>query len=108
MSRRTSPWVISSASALPAPPEWVTQIASHSHSRLAVALSPISGIPSGVKENIPLKLRASFARPTAGNSERVSSAAVTKSSGVKGVMAGWTSPPGGRIASGSTTRGSWR
>ena len=105
---RASPFVISSASALPAPPEWVTQIASQTHRPLTSAAAPISDMPSGVKENMPLSVRASSARPTGGSSVPVSAHAAVKSSGVKGMIDGCISPPGRRIASGSTTRGSWR
>ncbi len=99
---------MSSASALPAPPECVTQIASPSHSPRTDAVSPSSGKPSGVNDISPLNVRVSAARPTAGRSEAVSRAAVAKSSSVNGTIDGCISPPTGRMSSGSVSRGSWR
>ena len=84
----------------------MTQIASHSHSPRATAASPISGMPSGVNDISPSKLRASGARPTAGSSRSVSAAARAKSSGVNGSIDGCPGPPGAAISHGSTSRGS--
>ena len=99
---------MSSASAWPAPPECVTQIASPSQSPRTDAVSPSSGKPSGVNDISPLNVRVSAARPTAGSSEAVSRAAVAKSSSVNGSIDGCISPPTGRMSSGSVSRGSWR
>ena len=94
-SVRTSPRTISSASARPAPPECVTQIASHSHSPRAAAASPISGMPSGVNDISPLK-RARQRRAADGGQQprRSPRAARAKSSGVNGSIDGCPAPPG--------------
>jgi hypothetical protein len=77
-----SPSTSQRASARPTPQEWVTQTASATQNPRTDGCSPISGMPSGVKEKMPLKPLSSPAAARSGSSATASSQDGAKSSGV--------------------------
>ena len=99
--------VIHSATALPAPPAWVIQIASATQKPRTSGDGPISGMPSGVNEKMPLMPWVSGAPRRAGSSSTASAWAASKCSGVNSLSAGggaFSSKPEsspGRTGSGS-------
>ena len=75
--------MIVSASTRPTPAECVTHTDSPTQNPRRSGCSPISGYPSGVNANTPLKLRSSVVSRRAGISSHVSSQGSAKSSAVK-------------------------
>ena len=114
------PFTIHSAIARPAPPAWVTQIASATQTPRTSSDSPRSDWASGVKENMPLIVSTSGTSPKEGKSSIAQACEGAKCSGKKGNRAVGAGPFGPHpalprvgdgsvvMSTGSTSRGSWR